>query len=382
MSQTGRFSCRCSRIMRTLVGFFVALTVLFSVGCPAWAQTPKESDLLEQSGVEAIEEALPDETRRLLEQNGITPETGWQEALAPGRVFKVVFDFLHSGGKKPLQVFLQGCGMLLLLATLQALCPSTSTAKSVQLLCAVCFAGLLITPLYTLITATGKLLKVLCGLMTALTPVAAALLAAAGRGVTAMGISGVLLTMAQAVSGVASFGVAPAMTSYLAMGVCQTVVPDPLLSDLGESVKKVCLWGFSLCVTVFLGVLSIKAGLYAAADSVSAKAVRFVLGSTIPVAGSALSESVSAVLYSLSLLRKSVSLYGVVALAAVSLPLLCELLCFRVCLWGLRAICRMFGSPRLGDLANVFDQVLSLLFGLLLLCLALFVISLGVVVGL
>jgi stage III sporulation protein AE len=217
--------------------------------------------------------------------------------------------------------------------------------------------------------------------MTAFIPVMAAILAASSRSITAAGASSVMLFACSMLSNVAAFFLAPCMSGYLAISICAGVSENNGLLKFSNAFKKTVMWAFSLAVTIFLGILSIKGGIDAVKDTLSVKTLRYVLGSTVPIAGTVLSESVSNVLYSLTLLKKSAGMYAVVAITLMALPVLIEILCFRLSIFAINSISELFECSIFSKSVEIFDNMLSLLTGLLLLVFALFVISLGIVVS-
>ena len=67
-----------------------------------------------------------------------------------------------------------------------------------------------------------------------------------------------------------------------------------------------------------------------AADNLSMRTAKFIIGSAVPVAGGVLSEALGTLTASVSLLKSSVGIYGVVACVVIFLPLLTELFLWRV----------------------------------------------------
>ena len=171
------------------------------------------------------------------------------------------------------------------------------------------------------------------------------------------------------------------MSAYLAVAVCAGISENKGLMRFAVTFKKVSLWAFSLVVTLFLGILSIKGSVSGVEDTLSLKTLRYVLGSTVPIAGSVLSETVSNVVYSLTLLKKSAGMYAVTAVAVMSAPVLIEVLLYRISIFAISTLSALFECNTFGESIEIFDNMLSLLSGLLMLTVALFIIALGIVVG-
>ncbi len=75
---------------------------------------------------------------------------------------------------------------------------------------------------------------------------------------------------------------------------------------------------------VFTAILSFRGILSVSVDSASAKGIRFLLGSLIPVVGSSISDAYSSVIGSFGLIKGSVASIGIVAMLLISLPAIIE----------------------------------------------------------
>ena len=212
-------------------------------------------------------------------------------------------------------------------------------------------------------------------------PVFAVIVAASGGAVTSASMSTLLLTAAQGVSYISSFAVLPLMGGYLAVSIGSSVSPLMQRSGIAETVKKLALWITAFISTVFAGILSIQTAVNSSADTLTAKTARFIIGSSVPVAGGVLSEALGTVLSSVTLLKSSIGIYGAVACAAILLPLITELLIWRAVLIITAGAAGLFSLPQISGLLKAVDSMMSVLLGIILTVGAVFIISLAVVVS-
>ena len=211
-------------------------------------------------------------------------------------------------------------------------------------------------------------------------PVFAVIVAASGAPVTSASSSGLLLLATQAVSYFSSFVILPLMGGYLALSISSSVSPLINRSGIAEGIKKIAVWVLSAVSAVFVGILGVQTAVNSAADNLSVKTAKFILGTAVPVAGTALSEAVNTVTASMGLLKSSVGIYGTVAAAAIFLPLIIELLMWRAVLIVTGAVSELMSLPKISSLLKAVDVMISLLVGIMLLTLTVFIISLTVVV--
>ena len=355
------------------------LFLLFTFNISA-AETDLYKDQLEAGGVNGLYDSLPPETEKYLNDFSIDiNNSDWVNALSAENAFLHILKFIKEGALAPLKAF----GIILALIFLNAvihgaLSNDIQNTVSYVMVLAVSFA--LLSPIYSVITASVDTLKGCSYFMTAFVPVFAAILSAAGKPLTSASMSGVLLLAANTVTYIASFAIIPLMCGHLSLSIATTV--SPLLQDtnLAESLKKLSFWIMGIISTVFIGILSIQTAVNASADSLSLKTAKFIVGSTVPVAGGVLSEALATVTASLSLLKSSVGIWGVLVCAITFLPLIIELLLWRVCMWGLSFFTSAFSLSKITNLFKSVDSVLSVLVGIVLLTSAMFIISLTVVI--
>ena len=238
----------------------------------------------------------------------------------------------------------------------------------------------LLNPIYSVITASVEVLKGCSYFMTAFIPVFAAILAASGKPLTSASMSGVLLISTNFVTYIANFAVIPLMSGHLSLSIASSVSPLLQNTNLANTVKKISLWVMGFISTLFIGILSIQTAVNSSADTLSLKTAKFIVGSTVPVAGGVLAEALTTVTASLNLLKSSVGIWGVLICALTFLPLVIELLLWRVCLWGLAFFGDTFSLSKISNLLKSVDSVLSVLVGIVLLSFAMFTISLTVVI--
>lgn len=340
------------------------------------------SEQYEISGADELYDALPDKTQDFFNENGINlGDENWVNNLSGENVFRHVFDFLSKGAVAPLKSGAAIISVILITAAFLSFGDTRERFAPALLAATLGVAAVTAADIWSSVSAASGAIKGCSTFMLSFVPVFASLVALSGGAVTAASMSALLLGAAQAVSGICAFFILPLMGGYLAMSMASSVSPLMNQSGLVGSVKKVTLWFISLLTTVFLGVLGIQTAVNSAADNLTLKTAKFILGSCVPVAGTALSESVSTVTASVSLLRSSVGIYGVAALAITILPIVLELVLWRISLFVCSGVAELFELSKISGLIKAVDAMVSLLLGLTLLVAGMFIISLAVVIG-
>ncbi len=359
------------------------LIFVFSFNINAKAMTSEEflKNQAELSGADKLNDALPEDSENYFEEKGINAgDTEWIEGITLGGVFRSLIEMAKDKVTTPFATMGLIVAVVLISGVLSANQNSISTTTAVFAVTAAS-AAVITAPLLGVINSAVGVLQAAAVFMTAFVPVFAVLVSANGQAATSASMSGLLLGAAQIVELISSHFVIPLMCGYLSVSVASGVSPLLAKTSFNETLKKLSFWIMSLITTVFLGVLSIQTTISASADSLSIRTARFVIGSSVPVAGTVLSEALTTVTASLGILKTSVAIYGVVACLVIFLPILVELLLWRFCLNVTAIISEIMACVGIGKLLKSIDTAISVLCGIILLSMALFVISLSVVVS-
>lgn len=369
-------------IKRILTLIFLLFLFSFQVSAESTSADEFYYNQYKSSGADELESYLPEETREYFKDNNIDPlKSGWTDSLEPKNVFTHILSFLKSGAKGP---FASGSVIIAIILVSSALngmdikgASSVATGYAVSLTA----AASVITPIFSVISAGANALKGCAAFMVAFVPVFAVIVASSGATATSASMSGLLLGACQAVNLIADFVIMPLMGGYLAISIASNVSPLVENSGLASGIKKICYWVMSLLTTVFLGILSIQTAVNASADTLSLKTAKFIIGSSVPMAGTALSEALTTVTASMGMLKTTVGIYGVIACAAVFLPILAELVLWRITFNITATVSDLMSVPKISSVLRSADTVLSVLIGIILLTAAMFIISLGVVLA-
>lgn len=362
--------------------FISILFVVMLFNLPVSAQeTDIYGEQLENSGFFEMQQQVPNDVLEYLEQNGIDiNDYNWVNNIKTENVFSHIFGFLKNGFKKPILSLGLIIAIIIITATLFDN-PNNSVNVVVSFAETLAVAGIIIAPVFTAITSAITAMKSCAAFMTAFIPVFAVITATTGKAATSISMSSLLLGAANGVSLISNFAVVPLIGGYMSLCLATSVSPIINNNGISSAIKKLSLWVMSLISTVFLGVLSIQTVVNAHADNLSMRTAKFIIGSSVPVAGGVLSEALGTLTASVSLLKSSVGIYGVVVCCLIFLPIIIELLLWRFVLWVSDFVALSFSLSKISSLLQAIDTVLSVLIGVILLTAAMFIISLSVVIG-
>ncbi len=357
----------------------VILVLLFVFALPVNAQS-NYVEQYENVGADNLDDALEQSVQEFFDQNNIDAKnTDWVNRLTDKNVLLHIWQFITGGAASPVKSGIFIACIIFLSAALSAF-GTNSYFETAIYAAVICVGAIIVTDIWQSISAAINAVKACSTFMIGFIPVFASIVALSGKTVTAPAMSALLLFAAETVSYLSSFAVLPLMSGYLALSISSGVSPLLNASGLAESIKKLSVWILSFLGAVFIGILSIQTAVNSAADSVALRTAKFILGTSVPVAGSVLSEAVSTISASMGLLKSSIGVYGVVALILLLLPIVAELILWRCMLMIDISIAQLFSLPKLTGVLRAVDSTLAVLLGVMLTVGGMFIISLSVVV--
>ncbi len=362
-----------------IVIVIVLLTLPLCGNAAAFEVDVKETydEQLEASGADNLGESLPVETRDKLDEIDIlNSDTALTEYFTPQNIFQSIWEFIKSGGKRPLKALVTCVGVLLFSTAVEGF---KSDNKSIKYVLSLGVAAAVVLPASGTLTACVSALSSAGVFMLSFVPVYAAILVTRGKSLTAAGFSTVMLTVSQAVSALCSFCLVPLTGMQLGLSVAGSTLPDINTQSVGNAVKKASMWVLSLASTVLLGILGIQTVVGGAADSLGSKTAKFVLGTAVPIVGTTVSEALSTVRGCVKLLGSSVAVYGIVAVVLLILPTVIELLLWRISLLLGSSAADILGQTKAAALIRSVDAAVSFVLGIMILVGVLFIISVTVV---
>ncbi len=360
--------------------FILFIIIAFLMSLSVSAQDNVYGDTYETVGGDKLIENLDRNIQEFFNENGIDPaDSGWVNKLTDKNVLLHIFDFITDGAKTPIKAGAGAIGVILITAAFNAF-GKNSHSSAVLYASTISVAVIVVGEIWQSVSSAVSAVKGCSSFMTAFVPIFASVTALSGKTVTAASMSALLLAAAEIVSFISSFVIIPLMGGYLALGISTGVSPLTDNSGIAESVKKISVWILSFFGTLFVGILSIQTAVNSAADGVTLRAAKFILGTSVPVGGNVISEAVSVVSASVVLLRSSIGIYGVVSLVAIFLPILTELIVWRGVMLVCSAVSQLFSLNKTTAVLKAVDSMLSVIIGVILIIGVTFIISLTVVV--
>ena len=371
--------------MKQWTAMLVFLVLFCSVGLTARADGQADAaSFAESIGEEELMEALPEKVRQELAALGmdrLSPDLVLRQT--PDRVVQRIAAQIKEALGQPLSS-LAGvlCAVLLaaLLEQIGCLSPGGREISEVYtVVSAVAVCGAMAAPVSRCIAETASSLAACADFMLSFLPVFAGVVTACGQPVTASTTQVFLFWVCQLVSRFASSVLVPMAGAYLSVNLASAACPSLGLSGLTGAMKKTVTWALGLCMTLFVGILSMSSLVSAGSDGVSVRAARFLIGSFVPVVGGALSEAYTTARGCLHLLKTTLGAYGMAAAGVLFLPTVCRLGVWSFASGLASAAAQILGLTKIGELLKAVSAVLGILLALVFCFMLLLVVSLTLI---
>lgn len=333
----------------------------------------------QHSGAADLPDKLPKDTQKILRELGVdAADQDTMKSVTPQNYFQKIISVFTGKMKNPLRVFASAVSVVLLCALLEGMKLSFGEKPLggvVRMVGTLCVCTLFIQPIVACISDAAEMLKVASAFLLACVPVLSGIMIASGQSASA-GVYHMLVTAAgNAVSSFAAYILVPMMNIFLALSVVSSISPGAGLSGLCNALNKVIKWIMGIGMTLFTGLVTMHSVVASAADTTGIRAAKFVVGSFVPIVGSALGEALNTVSACVKTLKAGVGAFGLLAGLFLFLPVLIECVLWILTLTLCSGISQIFNLDEITGLLKASADVVSTLTAVLLCCMTVLVIT-------
>ncbi len=330
-------------------------------------------------------EELDSESRRMLDELGLSDfDYNSIVELSVSDFLLAVKDVMVSGLKAPLA----SAGAVLIIILLSSLFQgfkqtlgSSQISSALSTVSAVLVSLLLISGLKETLAASSAAISVSADFVYAFVPAFCIIVAASGNTLAAFSTNTLLLSLAQALNFISKNIFIPLSNCFLALGICSGIRNELDLGALVENCKKYLITAVSVAATAFVSILSIKTAVASRADAIGLRSVRFAINSVVPVIGGAISEGLLSIQAYSSLIKSSVGVAGIAAVALVFLPAIIEVAFWRLFLNICSVVSQIFSDRSVTCVLKAFSDSLLVMNVILILSMVTTVISIGILIA-
>ena len=252
-----------------------------------------------------------------------------------------------------------------------------NTDTACQIVAMLVLSTTILLPLLDVIQSTEKMIAECCNFMLTFVPVYASTLAVCGQIATVTGYHTLVLGMTTVVSQSFSGLLVPFVSFYMALSVAGAIAPIEL-DGLTRSVKNGIIWILGLATALFSGVLGIGTLIGSSSDRLGSKAIRFVVGSSVPIVGGAVADTLAMVQSCLLLTKNVLGTYALIVTTVIFVPQILTILSWRICLFIGESVLGMVENRKLSALLSAASSAVSVLLAIVVLLAVLFIFSIAI----
>lgn len=362
------------------------ISVILVVGmvfvfCPVSVQALESNidQYNEEFELDSIVYAMDEETLAILEELGVNEMSlDNMFSVSPTKVFTALFNILSRSVKAPLRFLLVSVGVLIIMALLSSFFESTETVSLVG--CSViALSGAV--PIAGMVSSAFSVLEALNVFTTTFAGAFCAIVSSSGNVSAGITYSAMTVFSDTLFSGLLTEFCQPVVNVMCCLSFLSCFDFYGFSSGFCATFKKIYVFFMSLIGTVFSGIITIKGVLCEGVDTVTARSIRFVVGRSLPVVGGTVSETYSALISSLSIIKNTVGIFGIITVIVTVLPTLAELLAWILALDIAIILCNSFGVDKGNPMLSVLKDTLILLVATIVIVAAIFIVSVGVVIA-
>lgn len=298
----------------------------------------------------------------MLEDIGIAPgEENGLLSLSPQTVLSSFFSLFGTSFRELIGRFFTVIAVMLCVALFSSLAGEGKTAEAasnVGSLVAVFVIVAVNAELFADCRASIELTK---DIMLSLIPVLAGIVAFSGQPGLAASFNTVVFAFAETISAAFSRILPAVAAAGASLGAAGAVAPFAKFDAVSKVTAKLVNMFAAFVSGIFVAVLSVRGVIAGAADTVTIKGLRFLIGSSVPIVGSAIGDALNSVAAGLGLIRNSVLSLGIAAVALINLPPLMKLAAWSLLSYFIALLADMLSLPRIGALISSLRSVVSVL---------------------
>jgi len=366
---------RCFLLMLIVAGVFAFSVYVFAQSEDIYSKQ------MESSGANDLIKTLNNEQKELLAELGIdSVDFASLFSVKPRKVFDLIFEVFTANYQSPLKSSLTVAAMIIAVSIAsQFITSDDKTNRIIFNFGALSVSLCLVLPLSACIIRVVSAVSLTADFMIALMPVLACILTVSGNPAAALSYNSMCFAAAQVVTQIADGFIKPVIQIILSLSIMSGINDSVKIEKTVSFVKKTVVYILSFVSTVFVTLLSLKGMLANAADSVAVRGIRFLIGNSIPIVGGAVSDAYSSVLGTLLMVKNTVAVFAVAAIAVTNLPVIAECICWILAINLLSALADVFSLNKISSLLTSIASAVTLLAVLLVMVVIVFILSIGLI---
>lgn len=362
--------------------FLIVIFVILLIPITAFAED--YSSYLDAYDLSSFENNLDDDTYSYLKNLGLDSfDYNSLSSLSLSDVVELLKNIFLGRVETPLESSIIVLVFVLLSSFLQSfnVTPSESLTGLYSTSSALIISTILMVKMSHTISISVLSISVASNFIYAFVPAFCAIVIASGGTTTAFSTNTLLLTLSQGLTFISSNMFVPLINCFMCIGICSSLNSELRLEKLLYTLRRILTTAISFCSACFVSILSIKTAIASKADAIGLRSVRFAINSVVPVIGSAISEGLLSIQGYSSLIKSSVGMVGIIAIALVFIPSIIEVVIWRFMLSVCGLVSDIFCDNSVSQTLGAFRDTMLLINVVLILSMVTTIISFGILIA-
>lgn len=217
--------------------------------------------------------------------------------------------------------------------------------------------------------------------ITMLSPMLTALLMSCGQVASASAFHPVLSAAVYTITVLSEKCIMPLVQLGAALAIVNNLSGRVQISGFNSLINSITKWILTAVLTIFSGVTAIYGFTTPVLDEISAKAVKFAVGSLVPVVGGLLSDAVQTVAGGTRLMKNAVGTAGVATICIVCILPIIKIAVIVLMLKLTYAMMQPVTDSRISGLVKDVSNSVTMVLGMLITVAVLFIINISIVLA-
>ena len=217
--------------------------------------------------------------------------------------------------------------------------------------------------------------------ITKLSPLLMLMIATSGYAASSAAFQPVMSGAVYVVSIVIDKCLIPLIVFGAILSVAGNISDKVSLSGFCKLVKSISKWLMAAIITIFTGISAIYGFSAPALDAVSSKALKFAVGSLVPVVGTFLSDTLETVVGGTRLIKNSVGTAGIVVMCVICLIPILKISVIQLMLKLTSAIAEPLTDKRISSMMWEMSESVTAIFAVVVMAAVLFIINISIMLA-
>lgn len=226
-----------------------------------------------------------------------------------------------------------------------------------------------------------EVIEAMSGFITKLSPLLSVALISCGAVTSAAAFHPVLSAAVYIITIVVEKCLMPLISFGAVLSIAGNASDKVQLSGFCRVVKSAARWIMAAVVTLFTGISAIYGFSAPALDAVSAKTVKFAVGSLVPVVGSFLSDTVETVVSGTRLMKNAVGVSGIIVVCVICVVPMLKIGVMQLMLRLTAAVVEPLTDTRVSKMLWEVSETVTTIFGMVIMTAVLFIINICIILA-